>query len=79
MHVGSSITLQGNLDPCALYSSVEDITKYTRDMVRQFSTQRYIANLGHGVYPDMDPLHAKAFVDAVHQYSLELNSEEVED
>lgn len=42
-------------------------------MLEKFGTQRYIANLGHGMYPDMDPEHLAAFVDAVHQYSEDMN------
>ena len=42
-------------------------------MLHKFGTQRYIANLGHGMYPDMDPEHLKAFVDAVHTYSSDMN------
>ncbi|XP_072023924.1 uroporphyrinogen decarboxylase-like [Amphiura filiformis] len=79
MHVREAITLQGNLDPCALYSSNEDLITYTKNMVKHFGTQQYIANLGHGVYPDMDPEKCKLFVDTVHKYSSELNKDEIED
>jgi uroporphyrinogen decarboxylase len=64
--VGPDVTLQGNFDPCALYGRVEDITERARNMVLKFGKDRYIANLGHGIYPDVDPEHAKAFMEAVH-------------
>ncbi|KAF6112144.1 uroporphyrinogen decarboxylase [Phyllostomus discolor] len=67
--VGKSVTLQGNLDPCALYASEEEIGRLVQQMLDDFGPQRYIANLGHGLYPDMDPEHVGAFVDAVHKYS----------
>lgn len=42
-------------------------------MLKKFGTQRYIANLGHGVHKDVDPENVKVFVDAVHKYSEEIN------
>nr|KAF6445555.1 uroporphyrinogen decarboxylase [Molossus molossus] len=67
--VGKNVTLQGNLDPCALYAPEEEIGRLVRQMLDDFGPQRYIANLGHGLYPDMDPEHVGTFVDAVHRYS----------
>ena len=40
----------------------------TKDFLR-FGSQRWIANLGHGIYPDMDPDHLAAFIEAVHKHS----------
>ncbi|CAI8017756.1 Uroporphyrinogen decarboxylase [Geodia barretti] len=67
--VGGGVCLQGNLDPCALYGSKEDIVGRVQEMVRGFGRQSWIANLGHGIYPDMDPEHLKVFVDSVHSLS----------
>ncbi|XP_013792463.1 uroporphyrinogen decarboxylase-like [Limulus polyphemus] len=72
--VGPNVTLQGNLDPCALYASPSNIDQYVAQMMTEFGPHRHIANLGHGVYPDIDPAHLCAFVDAVHKHSKELNS-----
>ncbi|MCL4165028.1 UNVERIFIED_CONTAM: hypothetical protein GTU68_009291 [Idotea baltica] len=58
-------TLQGNLDPCVLYSSFSEVQKSTKEMLGQFGRQQYIANLGHGVYPDMKPENVKCFIDTV--------------
>lgn len=66
--IGSDKTLQGNLDPCVLYSKEEDIVAQTKQMLDTFGRQRYIANLGHGVYPDIDPAKVKLFVDTVKAY-----------
>lgn len=66
---GNSITLQGNMDPCALYAPKEKIGEIVKKMIDDFGTQHYIANLGHGLYPDMDPDHVGAFVEAVHNHS----------
>lgn len=46
-----SKTLQGNADPCLLYAEPETIRKVAGDMVKAFGSQRYIANLGHGMLP----------------------------
>ncbi|KAI9562270.1 uroporphyrinogen decarboxylase [Daphnia sinensis] len=64
--VGPNITVQGNMDPCALYGTKESIQLVAKNMVHRFGTQRYIANLGHGIYPDVDPEHLAAFIDGIH-------------
>lgn len=68
--VGSNRTLQGNLDPCVLYGDFKTVEAETKKMIDQFGTQRYIANLGHGVYPDIHPDKVKCFVDTVHNYPV---------
>ncbi|XP_050542627.1 uroporphyrinogen decarboxylase isoform X3 [Daktulosphaira vitifoliae] len=65
--VGDNVTLQGNLDPCALYGSPNQIKEMVHDMKLKFTKQRYIANLGHGIYPDVDPQHLRAMIDAIHE------------
>jgi uroporphyrinogen decarboxylase len=69
--IGRDKTLQGNLDPCALYASPREVAKATREMIDAFGTGRHIANLGHGVYPDVNPDHVKVFVETVKAYSAE--------
>lgn len=64
-------TLQGNLDPCALYADENDLIEMTTNMLKKFGPQRYIANLGHGIYPDVNPEKVKLFVDTVHKYTDE--------
>ncbi|KFV53087.1 Uroporphyrinogen decarboxylase, partial [Gavia stellata] len=71
--MGKDVTLQGNLDPCALYAPKEKIGELVKKMLEGFGTQRYIANLGHGLYPDMSPEHVGAFVEAVHAHSRHIN------
>ncbi len=68
--IGDDKTLQGNLDPCALYGSFDDVKKATRKMLDQFGNSRHIANLGHGVYPDTDPEKVKCFIETVKEYSV---------
>ena len=64
--------LQGNLDPCVLYGSPDVIREETRRMLVNFGTKRHIANLGHGVYPDISPEAVKTFISVVKEYSAEL-------
>ena len=72
--IGEEKTLQGNLDPCALYGSAVEVAQATRDMLDQFGTSNYIANLGHGVYPDIHPDSVKVFVETVKEYSTTLRA-----
>lgn len=65
---GDEITLQGNFDPCKLLLPPEEIRKEVHTMIDAFGAQRYIANLGHGILPNVPPDHAKAFVAAVKEY-----------
>jgi uroporphyrinogen decarboxylase len=62
--------LQGNLDPCILYAEQAVIKDKTTKMLQQFGAKGYIANLGHGVYPDIPMDNVKYFVDCVKQYSV---------
>jgi uroporphyrinogen decarboxylase len=68
--VGPLKTLQGNLDPAVLYGDFDQIKKKTAAMLDAFGRQRYIVNLGHGVYPDIRADHLKCFIDYTkeHQY-----------
>lgn len=68
--VGETRTLQGNLDPCALYASHAEVEKSTINMLNRFESQRHIVNLGHGVYPDIDPEKVKTFIKTVKNYEI---------
>ena len=68
---GDNVTLQGNFDPAKLLMPIPEIRQAVHDMIDAFGTTRYIANLGHGILPNIPVAHAKAFVDAVKEYSLE--------
>ena len=64
----NSITLQGNFDPAKLLMPVPEIKKAVKKMIDEFGIQNYIANLGHGITPNVPVENAKAFVDAVKEY-----------
>jgi uroporphyrinogen decarboxylase len=65
-HTHGKVTLQGNADPSLLYADPPVIRSTVKKMLAGFGTQRrYIANLGHGMYPDHDPEHLKAYLEAI--------------
>jgi uroporphyrinogen decarboxylase len=66
--VGNGKTLQGNMDPCLLYASFDTIRKETHRMMQQFGPHRHIANLGHGLYPDIEKEKVRFFVDTIKAY-----------
>lgn len=70
--VGDSKTLQGNLDPCVLYADKQTIKRETEQMLNEFGPKRHIANLGHGVYPDVEADKVKYFIEVIknHTYSF---------
>lgn len=51
----------------------EDIRYAVKNMLRKFGTQRYIANLGHGMHPGHDPEKLATFIDTIHSYSETMN------
>ena len=68
--IGESRTLQGNLDPCALYASHKEVELSTNNLLDSFRSKRHIVNLGHGVYPDIDPEKVKTFIKTVKNYEI---------
>ena len=65
---GSKIALQGNFDPAKLLAPIPVIQSETRKMIEAFKGGPHIANLGHGITPDVPVDHAKAFVDTVKEW-----------
>ena len=63
------VALQGNFDPAKLLAPIPQIKQWVKEMIDGFGTQRYIANLGHGITPNVPVDHAKAFVEVVKEYS----------
>lgn len=66
----NGITLQGNFDPSKLLAPVPEIKKAVKEMIDGFGPEKYIANLGHGIMPNVPVDHAKAFVEAVKEYTI---------
>ena len=67
--LGHDVTIQGNFDPSRLYAPIPKIEQWTKEMIDRFGKDRYIVNLGHGILPDVPVDHARAFINAVKNYS----------
>lgn len=68
--VGNQVALQGNMDPAVLRSDPARIEAEVATILQSFGTgSGHIFNLGHGITPDIDPAHAKVFIDVVHKFS----------
>ncbi|KAL7794604.1 uroporphyrinogen decarboxylase [Trichoderma ceciliae] len=67
---GRDIVFQGNADPGVLYGSKAAITKAVETMVKGFwtgSKKGWIANLGHGITPGVNPDNLKFFFEEIHR------------
>lgn len=57
--VGNKVALQGNMDPNVLYGGRDAIERAVEKMAKEFKTDGkpvgWIANLGHGITPGVDP------------------------
>ncbi|KAF9407566.1 hypothetical protein BGZ94_002645 [Podila epigama] len=73
---GGRVTLQGNLDPAVFLGDDETIVAETEKMVREFgSGERYIANLGHGILPNVRVEAMELFLKTVHRVGREVASQ----
>jgi uroporphyrinogen decarboxylase len=59
--LGDKYVLQGNMEPCRLYSQ-EETTKSVEAIQKVMGTSRHIFNLGHGILPDVPVVNAIHFV-----------------
>ena len=72
--VGDRVALQGNLDPQALYAPQAAIREEVRQILTSFGKgSGHVFNLGHGVWPDVNPENVGAMIEAVHEFSPELH------
>ncbi len=75
--VGSQVAIQGNMDPCALYGSDENLKSAAKSVLNDFyksdkNSFGHVFNLGHGIHPGIAPEKVKLLVDTVHAHSAEL-------
>ena len=59
--LGKDYVLQGNMEPCRLYSK-EETTKCVEKIQETMQGEGHIFNLGHGILPDVPVENAKHFV-----------------
>jgi uroporphyrinogen decarboxylase len=69
--VGPNVALQGNADPMVLYGGKDAIEREVKRMSEAFHRGGggWIANLGHGVTPQVKVEDFKWFLECVHKYS----------
>jgi len=69
--IGDKVALQGNMDPSVLYATPERIREEVAFILESYGKgSGHVFNLGHGIHQYVDPEHAKAFIDAVHELSV---------
>ena len=74
--VGDKVALQGNMDPALLYAKPERIRHEVSRILGGYGKgSGHVFNLGHGVTPEVDPAHAGAFFEAVHEMSAVYHQE----
>ncbi len=66
--LGSRYVLQGNMEPCRLYSQ-EATKECIVSLVETMKDGRHIFNLGHGILPDIPVENAKFFVSQAQELS----------
>ena len=64
--LGDRYVLQGNMEPCRLYSK-EATKECVTALYDIMQGEGHIFNLGHGILPDVPVENAKYFVDLVHE------------
>lgn len=68
--VGDKVALQGNMDPSTLYASPAVIRDSVARILESYGHgSGHVFNLGHGIHPAIDPEHAGAMIEAVHELS----------
>ena len=71
--VSTEKVLQGNFDPALLYASRTRIASEVHHLLSEMKDRAYIANLGHGLYPDTPEENVKFWVECVQNYPNRLS------
>lgn len=74
--LGDGVSIQGNLDPVALFADWEALKLGTRHILDSMKGKPgHIFNLGHGILPGTPVDNVRRLVDFVHEYSQQLNNQ----
>ncbi len=72
--LGDGVSVQGNLDPVALFADWDALQARTRHILDSVAGKPgHIFNLGHGILPGTPIDNVRRLVDFVHEYSQSLN------
>ncbi|MBS4218113.1 uroporphyrinogen decarboxylase [Bacillus sp. FJAT-49711] len=70
--LGVTKAVQGNLDPAVLIANWETIEKRAKEIIDEgIQSPGFIFNLGHGVFPEVNPETLKRLTSFIHEYSAE--------
>ena len=68
--VGERVSLQGNLDPAIMLTNAEIIENQVKEALSSFGKGHgHVFNLGHGITPDVDPMHMTVLTESVRRHS----------
>ncbi len=68
--VGDRVALQGNLDPAIMLTNPGVIESQVKEALASFGNGTgHVFNLGHGITPEVDPLHVSVLARSVRQFS----------
>jgi len=69
--LGSSVAVQGNLEPLLLFAPKDLLDRRVDDVLRRAGDEGgHIFNLGHGILPETPPEAVKYVVDLVHERTV---------
>ena len=66
--VGNRVALQGNLDPCTMLGSKENLLEAAKRVLEDAGPGSHVFNLGHGILPTTPVENARALIDFVKSY-----------
>jgi len=70
--MGITKAVQGNLDPAVLIANWETVEERAKVIIDEgIQSPGFIFNLGHGVFPEVNPEMLKRLTSFIHEYSSE--------